>query len=92
MCKRKGYAHSNECQFYVTTAAPLSFMDTKYVIFGRVISGMRAFKLLQKVEIVNERPAQIVKIVAAGEFKIGGIPKKEKHAGAHAGKAEAVHA
>lgn len=46
MCKRKGYAHTNESQFYITTAAPLSFMDTKYVVFGRVISGMRAFKIL----------------------------------------------
>jgi len=48
MCKRKSYAHSNECQFYVTTATPLSFLDTKYVVFGRVISGMRAFKIIQK--------------------------------------------
>ena len=88
MCKRKGYAHSNECQFYVTTAAPLSFMDTKYVVFGRVISGMRAFKILQKLEIVNEKPAQVVKIVAAGEYKIGTIPKKGGAAGG-AGQVEA---
>jgi cyclophilin family peptidyl-prolyl cis-trans isomerase len=70
MCKRKSYAHSNECQFYVTTSAPLSFLDTKYVVFGRVISGMRAFKIMQKLEIVNEKPVQSVKIVAAGEYKI----------------------
>ena len=57
MCKRKGYSHSNESQFYVTTVAPLSFMDTKYVVFGRVISGMRAFKIMQKLDIVNEKPA-----------------------------------
>jgi len=57
MCKRKAYAHSNECQFYVTTAAPLSFLDAKYVVFGRVISGMRAFKIMQKIDIVNEKPA-----------------------------------
>jgi len=37
MCKRKGYSHSNEYQFYVTTAAPLTFLDNKYVVFGRVI-------------------------------------------------------
>lgn len=91
MCKRKGYAHTNESQFYITTAAPLSFMDTKYVVFGRVIQGMRAFKVMQKVEIVNEKPAQAVKIVAAGEYKIGNIPKKEKAAGAQA-EAEAVQA
>jgi cyclophilin family peptidyl-prolyl cis-trans isomerase len=56
MCKKKGYSHSNECQFYVTTNAPLSFLDNKYVVFGRVISGMRAFKLIEKLDIVNERP------------------------------------
>ena len=70
MCKRKAYAHSNECQFYITTTAPLSFLDTKYVIFGRVISGMRAFKLMQKLDIVNEKPVVPVKIVAAGEYKV----------------------
>lgn len=70
MCKRKGYAHSNECQFYVTTSAPLSFLDSKYVVFGRVISGMRAFKIMQKLDIVNEKPVQAVKIVAAGEYKV----------------------
>ena len=93
MCKRKGYAHTNESQFYITTAAPLSFMDTKYVVFGRVISGMRAFKIMQKVEIVNEKPAQAVKIVAAGEYKIGNIPKKDKGGqGANAVEEEAVEA
>jgi cyclophilin family peptidyl-prolyl cis-trans isomerase len=70
MCKRKSYAHSNECQFYITTSAPLSFLDTKYVVFGRVISGMRAFKIMQKLDIVNEKPMQSIKIVASGEYKI----------------------
>jgi cyclophilin family peptidyl-prolyl cis-trans isomerase len=80
MCKRKAYAHSNECQFYVTTAAPLSFLDAKYVVFGRVISGMRAFKIMQKIDIVNEKPAQAVKIVAAGEYKVGSGKKGEAEA------------
>ncbi len=75
MCKRKSYAHSNECQFYVTTTAPLSFLDSKYVVFGRVISGMRAFKIMQKLDVVNEKPVSAVKIVGAGEFKIA-KPKK----------------
>lgn len=68
MCKRSGYSHSGECQFYVTTTSPLSFLDSKYVVFGRVISGMRAFKIMQKVDILNEKPVQPIKIVAAGEF------------------------
>ena len=40
MCKRSGLKHSNESQFYITTGAPLSFMDNVNVVFGRVISGM----------------------------------------------------
>jgi len=78
MCKRKSYAHSNECQFYVTTAAPLSFLDSKYVIFGRVITGMRAFKLMQKVDIVNEKPSQPIKIVAAGQYTVSAPKKKNE--------------
>ena len=56
MCKRKGYQHTAECQFYVTTSAPLTFLDNKYVVFGRVIIGMRAFKVIEKLDIINERP------------------------------------
>jgi cyclophilin family peptidyl-prolyl cis-trans isomerase len=60
----------------VTTAAHLSFLDGKYVVFGRVISGMRAFKLMQKLEIVNEKPVKSVKIVNAGEYKLPKSPKE----------------
>ena len=77
MCKRSSFAHSDECQFYVTCAAPLSFMDSKYVIFGRVIAGMRAFKIMQKLELINEKPAQAFKIVGTGEYKIGGMKSKK---------------
>lgn len=56
MCKKKGASHTNECQFYVTTSAPLSFMDNKYVIFGRVVQGMRVFKIIEKNESINEKP------------------------------------
>jgi len=68
MCKRNNLKHSNEAQFYVTLGAPLTFMDNKYVIFGRVISGMRAFKLVEKLETTNERPNEVVKIVKAGIY------------------------
>ena len=68
MCKRNNLKHSNESQFYVTLGAPLTFMDNKYVIFGRVISGMRAFKLIEKLETTNERPNEVVKIVKAGIY------------------------
>lgn len=47
MCKVDEKKHSNECQFYVTVNAPLSFMD-KNTVFGRVISGMRIFRMMEK--------------------------------------------
>ena len=37
MSKKDGLKHTNLCQFYVTTGTPLSFMNNKYVVFGRVI-------------------------------------------------------
>lgn len=78
MCKKRGYQHTAECQFYVTTAAPLSFLDNKYVVFGRVISGMRAFKMIEKLDIINERPVQTVKIVEAGDFSTKIVPTEKK--------------
>lgn len=54
MCHRDDYANTNECAFYVTTGGPLSFMDKKNVAFGRVISGLRTFKLMEKVECENQ--------------------------------------
>ena len=68
MCKRNGLKHTNECQFYVTLGAPLTFLDNKNVIFGRVIQGMRAFKLIEKLELNNEKPTEVVKIVKAGIY------------------------
>lgn len=67
MCKRSGYANTNECQFYITTGAPLSFMDNKNVVFGRVISGMRTLKMIDKLECYyNQKPTSIVQIKTAG--------------------------
>jgi hypothetical protein len=31
---------------------------------------MRAFKVIEKLDIVNERPVQTVKILAAGDFTV----------------------
>jgi len=39
------------------------------VIFGRVISGMRAVKMIEKMEVVNERPHNGVKILDGGVYK-----------------------
>ena len=68
MSKRSGYANTNECQFYITTGAPLSFMDNTNVVFGRVISGMRALKMIDKFECYNLVPTSIVQIKTAGLY------------------------
>ena len=71
MCKRGGYANSNECQFYVTLGAPLGFMDKQNVIFGRVVSGMRTFRLIEKMDTVNEKPSTKVTVESCGLYKAG---------------------
>ena len=70
MCKRGGYANTNECQFYVTLGAPLSFKDGKNVVFGRVVSGMRTFRMIEKMDTVNERPNTKVTIDSGCAVKV----------------------
>jgi len=70
MCKRDGIKHTNECQFYVTLGAPLSFLDGKNVVFGRVIEGFRAFKLIEKTASSNEKPSPAVTVDDCGIFEI----------------------
>lgn len=68
MCKRNDYQNTNECQFYVTLNAPLSFMDNKNVIFGRIINGMRTFRMIDKIESFNEQPISKIVIMEAGLY------------------------
>jgi len=79
MCKRGGIPNSNECQFYVTLGSPLTFMDGKTVVFGRVVEGFRVFKLIEKLDLVNEKPAQPVRVVSAGvhELRKPKLPSKK---------------
>ena len=44
MCKRSGIKHTNESQFYITMGAPLTFLDSQNVVFGRVIIGMEVLR------------------------------------------------
>lgn len=70
MCKRNGLNHTNESQFYITMGAPLTFLDNKNVIFGRVIMGMRALKLIEKIETTNEKPNEPVLITSASSYTV----------------------
>ena len=71
--------HTNASQFYVTLA-PMPWMDRKRVAFGRVVSGMRVFRMVEKLPTVNQRPVDDVRVVACGAF-----PPKRKSARAGAG-------
>lgn len=68
MCKRNDYANSNECQFYVTLGAPLSYMDNKNVVFGRIINGMKTFRAIEKLETYNQKPTSKVIIRKGGAY------------------------
>lgn len=70
MCKRGGIPHTNECQFYVTLGAPLSFLDGQTVVFGRVIEGFKVFQLIEQMACENERPLPTPTIIGAGIHKI----------------------
>lgn len=44
----------------------MTFMDGKTVVFGRVVEGFRVFKLIEKLDLVNEKPVHAVRVVSAG--------------------------
>ena len=69
MCQRSGYANTNECQFYITLGAPLTFMDNKNVVFGRIVNGMRTIRMIEQQECYNEVPIKKVTIDSATIFK-----------------------
>lgn len=66
----------NGSQFYIT-ARPLPFLDGQFVIFGRVIGGMRAVHRTCKVPTANERPLSDVLVnVKPEETQVGSIQAK----------------
>ena len=77
MCKRESIPDTNDTQFYVTTGAPLTFMDGKTVVFGRVIEGFRVFKLIEKMGTVNEKPSPSVTVETSGIYRLDMLKSKE---------------
>eukprot|EP00163_Fabomonas_tropica_P034817 TRINITY_DN986_c0_g1_i2.p1 TRINITY_DN986_c0_g1~~TRINITY_DN986_c0_g1_i2.p1 ORF type:complete len:293 (-),score=73.05 TRINITY_DN986_c0_g1_i2:333-1211(-) len=57
--------HTNGSQFYVTLKA-MPHWDRSMVAFGRVISGMRVLKLMEKMEALNQRPLTKVYVSDCG--------------------------
>jgi len=58
-------AHTNNSQFFITTAA-LPWLNTKSVAFGRVVKGFDQVKKIEMTECANERPTVLCKIEKAG--------------------------
>jgi len=40
MCHKKGFKNTNECKFYITLSSPLTHMNKKTVVFGRIVKGL----------------------------------------------------
>lgn len=70
MCKSEGRKHSNECQFYVTLSAPLTYLDGKYCVFGRVISGMRVFRTMERISTPQQNTDEKIQIIDCGEYSV----------------------
>jgi len=80
---------TNGSQFYITVKE-LSFLDGKSVIFGRVISGMRAIHRMSKEETQNERPIVDILVSPKDEFtKVGSLQTGGKKEDAPAAPAAA---
>ena len=62
-------AHTNNSQFFVTTAA-LPWLNTKSVAFGRVVKGFEMVKKIESQECANERPTVLCKIEKAGKVDL----------------------
>ena len=50
------------------TLKPMPTWDQKYVAFGRVVEGMRALKILEKVETTNDRPTMDIIVADCGQL------------------------
>ncbi|KAF8063223.1 cyclophilin-like domain-containing protein [Lyophyllum atratum] len=60
--------NTNGCQFFITTAK-CDFLDSKHVVFGRVIDGMLTLRKIENVPTgPNNRPKLVVKITECGEM------------------------
>lgn len=52
-------------------------MDGQTQVFGRVIEGYRVFKLIEKMQTVNEKPSPAVTVESGGVHSVKGIEKKK---------------
>lgn len=62
-----GKRHTNSSQFYITLS-PLKAYDNRYVVFGRVISGFRTIKFINRIDTFGTKPNSEVFISDCGVF------------------------
>ena len=74
MCTASGGRHTGGSQVYITLQ-PTPWLDCRSVAFGRVVGGMRALRLLEKMELNEaERPKHEVVVAACGRWEPGELP------------------
>lgn len=69
MVKKNMFAHTNECQFYITLA-PLKCFDEKFVAFGRVIKGYDTINKIGQVATDLQRPINKITVTDCGEYSV----------------------
>jgi len=62
-----GRKHTNNSQFYITMA-PLKAYDNRYVAFGRVISGFRTIRFINRAPAYNTKPSYDIVIHDCGIY------------------------
>jgi cyclophilin family peptidyl-prolyl cis-trans isomerase len=59
--------NSNHTEFMISLK-PMPYFDQKYVAIGQLIDGEEALQAIERVKVVNEKPAQLIEIAKVSEL------------------------